>query len=82
MYYDKNGQFKVAGAEAEGAAVTDLAEDEGWLKAELYVRADHRLSRHNNHNLLPLSHPLSPHHLATQLTNQHAASNYACAPNP
>ena len=26
-----------AGAEADRAAIEDLAEDEGWLKAELYV---------------------------------------------
>jgi hypothetical protein len=37
LYYDKNGNVKVAGAEAEGSAIIDLAEDEGWTKAELYV---------------------------------------------
>ena len=37
MYYDKDGNVKAAGAEAEGNAIMDLAEDEGWTKAELYV---------------------------------------------
>lgn len=38
MYYDQQGVMKAAGAEAEGAAINDLAEDEGWLRAELCVR--------------------------------------------
>ena len=38
MYYDQNGEMKVAGAEAENASTVALAEDEGWTKAELYVR--------------------------------------------
>jgi hypothetical protein len=37
IYYDKDGNVKAAGAEAEGNAIIDLAEDEGWTKAELYV---------------------------------------------
>ncbi|KAI0058165.1 hypothetical protein BV25DRAFT_1872113 [Artomyces pyxidatus] len=36
MYYDKDGVMKAAGAEADGAAIADLAEDDGWLKAELF----------------------------------------------
>lgn len=35
MYYDPHGNVKVAGAEAEGSAIIDLAEDDGWTKAEL-----------------------------------------------
>jgi len=35
MYYDPHGDVKAAGAEAEGNAIIDLAEDEGWTKAEL-----------------------------------------------
>jgi len=35
MYYDRYGNVKAAGAEAEGSAIIDLAEDEGWTKAEL-----------------------------------------------
>ena len=35
MYYDRDGNVKAAGAEAEGNAIIDLAEDEGWTKAEL-----------------------------------------------
>lgn len=37
MYYDINGHMKAAGAEADGAAVLAQAEDEGWIKIELYV---------------------------------------------
>ena len=38
MYYDQNGELKAAGAEAENASTVAIAEDEGWVKAELYVR--------------------------------------------
>jgi hypothetical protein len=38
MYYDIHGNMKAAGAEADGAAVLAQAEDEGWIKTELYVR--------------------------------------------
>ena len=38
MYYDANGELKAAGAEAEGASMVAEAEDEGWIKVELYVR--------------------------------------------
>lgn len=37
MYYDKRGKMMAAGAEADTAAVLSQAEDEGWIKAELYV---------------------------------------------
>ena len=37
MYYDQHGHMKAAGAEADGAAVLAQAEDEGWIKTELYV---------------------------------------------
>jgi hypothetical protein len=37
MYYDKDGAMRAAGAEAENASVLSDAEDEGWIKAELYV---------------------------------------------
>jgi hypothetical protein len=37
MYYDKRGKMQAAGAEAENASVLSQAEDEGWIKAELYV---------------------------------------------
>ncbi|TFK70334.1 hypothetical protein BDN72DRAFT_870392 [Pluteus cervinus] len=36
MYYDKSGQLKVAGAEADSTSITSLAEDEGWIKTELF----------------------------------------------
>lgn len=39
MYYDQDGNMKAAGAEADGAAVLAQAEDEGWIKTELYVWA-------------------------------------------
>ena len=35
MYYDQEGNMKAGGAEAEGSAMMDLAEDYGWTKAEL-----------------------------------------------
>jgi hypothetical protein len=41
IYYDKDGNVKAAGAEAEGNAIIDLAEDEGWTKAELYALSVH-----------------------------------------
>jgi hypothetical protein len=37
MFYDRDGTMKVAGAEADSNAIIDLAEDEGWTKAELSV---------------------------------------------
>lgn len=37
MYYDQEGNMKAAGAEADGASVLAQAEDEGWIKAELYA---------------------------------------------
>ena len=37
MYYDADGVMKAAGAEAESTAMAALAEDEGWVKTELYV---------------------------------------------
>ena len=42
MYYDKHGKMTAAGAEADTAAMADLAEDDGWLKAELCVVAHRR----------------------------------------
>lgn len=37
MYYDRHGRMKAAGAEADGASVLAQAEDEGWIKVELYA---------------------------------------------
>jgi hypothetical protein len=37
MYYDPDGKMRAAGAEAEGSAIDDVAEDYGWTKAELSV---------------------------------------------
>jgi hypothetical protein len=37
MYYDRRGKMQAAGAEAESASVLSQAEDESWVKAELYV---------------------------------------------
>ena len=37
MYYDRDGNVKVSGAEADSNAIIDLAEDEGWTKADLLV---------------------------------------------
>lgn len=51
MYYDSNGNVTAAGAEADGAAVLALAEDEGWIKTELCVLAP---------DLLPYAGVLTP----------------------
>lgn len=37
MYYDQDGNMKAGGAETEGNAMIDLAEDYNWTKAELYA---------------------------------------------
>ena len=37
IYYDRHGSIMVAGAEADSSAVVAQAEDEGWIKTELYV---------------------------------------------
>lgn len=37
MYYDRDGNMKAAGAEADGASVIAQAEDEQWVKTELCV---------------------------------------------
>ncbi|KAL0954944.1 hypothetical protein HGRIS_003877 [Hohenbuehelia grisea] len=36
MYYDRAGKLVAAGAEADNGSVLALAEDEGWIKAELF----------------------------------------------
>lgn len=36
LYYDQNGTVMAAGAEAEGASIISQAEDEYWIKAELF----------------------------------------------
>ncbi|KAG7451216.1 uncharacterized protein BT62DRAFT_1038636 [Guyanagaster necrorhizus] len=36
MYYDKHGRVMAAGAEADSSFVASQAEDEGWIKAELF----------------------------------------------
>ncbi|KAF9243386.1 hypothetical protein BU15DRAFT_86367 [Melanogaster broomeanus] len=36
LYYDRNGRVMAAGAEADNASVTSQAEDEYWIKAELF----------------------------------------------
>ena len=37
VYYDRDGNVMVAGAEADNASIASQAEDEYWIKAELYV---------------------------------------------
>jgi hypothetical protein len=37
IYYDRQGRMKAAGAEADTSAAQARAEDEGWIKAELFV---------------------------------------------
>lgn len=36
MYYDKHGRVMAAGAEADSGSIASQAEDEGWIKAELF----------------------------------------------
>ncbi|KAG6919191.1 hypothetical protein DXG01_008489 [Tephrocybe rancida] len=36
IYYDKNGKMTAAGAEADTSSVLAQAEDEGWIKTELF----------------------------------------------
>lgn len=37
IYYDKSGKLMAAGAEAESNSILAQAEDENWIKAELYA---------------------------------------------
>lgn len=37
MYYDKHGTVMAAGAEADDVSIISQAEDEDWIKTELYV---------------------------------------------
>jgi hypothetical protein len=37
MYYDKHSKVMAAGAEADNASIISQAEDEDWIKTELYV---------------------------------------------
>ncbi|KAH7884462.1 hypothetical protein F5I97DRAFT_1937901 [Phlebopus sp. FC_14] len=36
LYYDRHGNVMAAGAEADNATIVSQAEDEGWIKAELF----------------------------------------------
>ncbi|KIJ67005.1 hypothetical protein HYDPIDRAFT_85209 [Hydnomerulius pinastri MD-312] len=36
LYYDRNGKVMAAGAEADNASIASQAEDEYWIKAELF----------------------------------------------
>jgi len=37
IYYDRHGTIMAAGAEADSSSIEAQAEDEGWVKVELYV---------------------------------------------
>lgn len=37
LWYDARGKMVAAGAEAETSTIVSQAEDEGWIKVELYV---------------------------------------------
>ncbi|KAI0316059.1 hypothetical protein OF83DRAFT_1060977 [Amylostereum chailletii] len=59
MYYDSHGTVMAAGAEADGAAIIDLAEDEGWLRTELFklrLRPKTMKLKMNGMRLPPLPH--------------------------
>ncbi|KAG6878454.1 hypothetical protein C0992_008131 [Termitomyces sp. T32_za158] len=36
IYYDRQGRIMAAGAEADSSSVLAQAEDEGWIKTDLY----------------------------------------------
>lgn len=38
LYYDAKGTVRAAGAEAKDEAIEEMADEEGWIKAEWLVR--------------------------------------------
>ncbi|KAF9563201.1 hypothetical protein CPC08DRAFT_633052 [Agrocybe pediades] len=66
IYYDKHGNLMVAGAEAETSAVVDQAEDEGWIKTELFklrLRPRTMQLNMNGMRLSPLPRKKTPVHV-------------------
>ena len=65
IYYDKYGRVMAAGAETENASVQAQAEDEAWIKAELYVEKTSFLLTHSPSSQLqtpsPTTHNAAKH---------------------
>jgi hypothetical protein len=38
LYYDKDGAVRAVGAETLTEGIYEMAEDEGWIKVEWFVR--------------------------------------------
>ncbi|KAH6912722.1 hypothetical protein BKA70DRAFT_1264772 [Coprinopsis sp. MPI-PUGE-AT-0042] len=66
LYYDKQGQLKAAGAEADNAQVQAQAEDDNWTKVELFKLRLRPRTMHlsmNGLSLAPLPARKSPVHI-------------------
>ncbi|KAF8440445.1 hypothetical protein L210DRAFT_3612339 [Boletus edulis BED1] len=63
LYYDRDGNVMYAGAEADNASITSQAEDESWIKAELFklrLRPKSMKLNMNGMRLSPLPRNKSP----------------------
>ena len=60
LYYDKKGEVKAVGAEADSAHAQANAEDEGWVKVELYVHLSISTSKRPDSFLLASSYASDP----------------------
>ncbi|KJA20585.1 hypothetical protein HYPSUDRAFT_1091217 [Hypholoma sublateritium FD-334 SS-4] len=66
IYYDKNGSIMAAGAEADSNSIVAQAEDDGWIKAELFklrLRPRQMQLNMNGMRLSPLPRGKSPVHV-------------------
>ncbi|PPQ91717.1 hypothetical protein CVT25_012858 [Psilocybe cyanescens] len=66
IYYDRNGNIMAAGAEADTSSVTAQAEDDGWIKAELFklrLRPRTMQLNMNGMRLTPLPRRKTPVHV-------------------
>ncbi|KAI0279701.1 hypothetical protein BGY98DRAFT_1089080 [Russula aff. rugulosa BPL654] len=80
MYYDQEGNMKAGGAETEGSAMMDLAEDYGWTKAELFklrLRPQTMKLKMNGMRLPPLPKGKS----AVQVFGDYLGYLFRCAKN-
>ncbi|KAI0044928.1 hypothetical protein FA95DRAFT_1583585 [Auriscalpium vulgare] len=80
MYYDRAGNMQAAGAEAEGAAIIDLALDEHWTKAELFKLRLRPSSMKLNMNGIRLP-PLPRNKGAVQVFGDFLGYLYRCTQN-
>ncbi|KIM39913.1 hypothetical protein M413DRAFT_74077 [Hebeloma cylindrosporum] len=66
IYYDKHGTIMTAGAEADSSSITAQAEDEGWIKVELFklrLRPRTMQLNMNGMRLSPLPRRKTPVHV-------------------